>query len=458
MSGSSYLGNAINERLFDLKKKQSSLARMKQLGAYKPDLRFRFRPTLKPGPGFIEVFPIKKIWVAIIIVGVMLAGFVTPLFTLNMDFGNSEDLFDLTTSLFQLFWAFGWSLGVLFLLVIFLALLLAREVLIVEPQNIILRIELLGFGIETGNPLPYLSNLRIETGEDVDPGVKWRGQHLVFDYMNIPVSFAHHLDEKTARQLMEKINAALSNPIPASLPSDIEALANNTTDLANIEEDKTPESSASNQHELMTDGGEVRQVFANSPGTFQDKKSLYMLCMANLVPLAGVFILNWTIAEIMLLFWFESAIIGFFNIVKMFRITGPVAIFASIFFLGHFGAFMSVHLMFIFGLFIEDDGMSSTLAEVSRVFINLWPAILGLIISHGFSYKVNFLDKKEYLNMTLGKQMQKPYTRIVLMHLTIIFGGFLVLALDARILALVLLIGMKIVVDAGAHIKEHRKI
>ena len=42
------------------------------------------------------------------------------------------------------------------------------------------------------------------------------------------------------------------------------------------------------------------------------------------------------------------------------------------------------------------------------------------------------------------------------MHVTLIFGGFLVLALDSRLLALTLLIGMKIVVDIKAHIKEHR--
>lgn len=41
------------------------------------------------------------------------------------------------------------------------------------------------------------------------------------------------------------------------------------------------------------------------------------------------------------------------------------------------------------------------------------------------------------------------------MHVTIIFGGWLILALGAPILALVLLIGLKIVSDGRAHHKEH---
>ena len=112
--------------------------------------------------------------------------------------------------------------------------------------------------------------------------------------------------------------------------------------------------------------------------------------------------------------------------------------------------------MFIFGLFIEAEGISSTLPEVLAIFKTLWLGILALLISHAFSFRHNFINNKEYLKLSLKDQMHKPYSRIVLMHVTLIFGGFLVLALDSRLLALTLLIGMKIVVDIKAHIKEHR--
>jgi len=45
-----------------------------------------------------------------------------------------------------------------------------------------------------------------------------------------------------------------------------------------------------------------------------------------------------------------------------------MAIFYSLFIIGHFGAFMAVHLMFIFSLFIDSSGQSASLAEVVEIF------------------------------------------------------------------------------------------
>ena len=399
---------------------------------------FRVHPTAS---GFRQVLPFKKYWLVILIVGCMLIGFSIPLFTLNMDFGNADDLFDLTSSLFQLFWSFGWSIGVLVLLTLFLALLFAREVLIVEPDKIILRIEMFGLGVQTNSPIKFLSNLRYIADSSID-GAKWRGKHLTFDYIDIPISFGSDLSQTTAAQLIENMNSRLSNPIPDNLADDIKTMLAENKPLDEVNEHKNQE--INNEHNTLVE--------------HDHKSSLFMLWLANLVPLGGVFLLNWQVADIMLLFWLESAIIGFFNILKMFRITGPVAIFYSIFFIGHFGAFMSVHLMFIFALFIEEEGMSAPLTEVAVVFTDLWPAILALIISHAFSYRRNFLGRQEYLKLTIKDQMQKPYTRVVLMHVTIIFGGILILALQATIPVLVMLILMKTIVDAKAHVKEHKTV
>jgi hypothetical protein len=418
----------------------SSLSQFKKLGAQMPGISFGF--NLRPPPnGFRQVLPFKKYWLVILIVGCMLVGFSIPLFTLNMDFGNAEDLFDLTSSLFQLFWGFGWSIGIIFLLTLFLALVFAREVLIVEPDQVTLRIEVLGLGVQTISPLKYLSNLRYIDDSSIS-GATWRGKHLTFDYLDIPISFGSVLNQTAAVQLMEKINLVLPNPIPDNLSDDIKTMLAEKKSFDEVGERENPETNT--EHNTLT--------------KHDHKGSLLMLWLANLVPLGGVFLFNWQVADIMLLFWLESAIIGFFNILKMFRICGPVAIFYSIFFTGHFGAFMSVHLMFIFALFIEDEGTSASLIEVASVFVSLWPAILALFISHAFSYSRNFLGRQEYLKLTIKDQMQKPYNRIVLMHVTIIFGGFLILALNATVPVLVLLILMKTIVDAKAHVKEHKAV
>jgi hypothetical protein len=262
----------------------------------------------------------------------------------------------------------------------------------------------------------------------------------VFDYLGMPVRFGSNLDRDTGAGLIEEINAALPHPVPETLSGDTLAEAR---DQAAADRQAEPESQPSAM---------VAPTAAPAGRT-----SLWLLLGANMVPLLGVLLLDWSVGDIMLLFWLESAIVGFFNILKMFRIAGPMVIFYSLFSIGHFGAFMAVHLMFIFSLFIDSSGQSVSLAEMAEIFRNLWPAIVALVISHGFSFIENFLGQQEYRTRNIGEQMSQPYARIITMHMTLIIGGFLLLALNSPALALCLLIALKTAADGKAHVKAHKQ-
>jgi hypothetical protein len=54
--------------------------------------------------------------------------------------------------------------------------------------------------------------------------------------------------------------------------------------------------------------------------------------------------------------------------------------------------------------------------------------------------------------------MSEPYKRIIVMHLTIIFGGWLIMLLRSPVPALILLIALKTIVDLRAHRREHRAV
>lgn len=181
--------------------------------------------------------------------------------------------------------------------------------------------------------------------------------------------------------------------------------------------------------------------------------------MANLVPLVGVLFFDWTLFTVMFCFWLESAVVGFFNIFKMVIVANILSIIMVPFFVIHYGGFMSGHLVFILALFSPDEMSRSGLFPPADLLtshiMNVWPAFLGVCLSHGISFFYNFIGKKEFRRSTPEKQMMAPYGRIILMHVTIIFGGWLILALGAPVLALVLLIVLKIVSDARAHHKEH---
>ncbi len=80
-----------------------------------------------------------------------------------------------------------------------------------------------------------------------------------------------------------------------------------------------------------------------------------------------------------------------------------------------------------------------------------------MLVSHGVSFFFNYLGAHEYRRSRLADVMQEPYGRVVLLHLTIIFGGFLVMLLGSPVVGLLLLVVLKTVMDLRAHVQQHDK-
>ena len=427
-------------------KAPSTVKRMKALGPLRPAYSFGVaRPWTRPGE-YRQVLPIRRSWPAILVVAVLLAIFGAPLFAVEaMSGGPVEDLFDLAFRLFTLFWMLGWSVAVAALALLLLALLFAREVLVADGNGdrLLLRFEVLGFGVGASHPAERLGNLRLAPAEE-EGGNKWRGPHLAVDYCGIPVRFGCHIGAQQGGRIIGRLQAVLARDIsgvPAMPPPAIAGIAAGGATTRVL-----PAAAAPRQPSVPA-GKPLR---LSSPSTL-------VLIFANLVPLAGVLLLGWDMGELMLLFWLESAIIGFYNVLKLAVIGKWLALAAAPFFIGHYGAFMAGHLLFIFGFFIDrpDTGAALPLAAAGATFVALWPAILALFASHGFSFFHNFLGRGEYRGRTLGRQMHEPYKRIIVMHLTIIFGGFLAMALESPLPGLVLLVVLKVFSDVSAHLREH---
>ena len=210
--------------------------------------------------------------------------------------------------------------------------------------------------------------------------------------------------------------------------------------------------------------------------------SIAALTVANLVPLLGVFFLGWEAAAIVLLYWIENLIVGFFNILRMImvKVESPAKQFQKLFiipfFCVHFGGFCAGHGFFLLTFFkigSPDQALSSSGAWLGPlVFLELlysvimqlwqsrppglvWPAV-GLFISHGISFIRNFINRQEYLSLKLNEVMFQPYKRIVLMHVSIIAGGFFILKLGSPVALLCILIFLKIGMDIWLHKRSHR--
>ncbi len=161
----------------------------------------------------------------------------------------------------------------------------------------------------------------------------------------------------------------------------------------------------------------------------------------------------------MVLYWAESAVIGFFNVCKMLVIGRWLGLLAGLFFVGHFGAFMFVHFLFIYGIFVQglQDNTGGDLTEVAQLFIDLWPALVALFASHAFSFYKNFLGRREYRGKTMQNQMSEPYGRIVFMHLVLILGGGVSLVLGETAPVLMTVIVLKVWFDVKAHLKQRTR-
>jgi hypothetical protein len=206
------------------------------------------------------------------------------------------------------------------------------------------------------------------------------------------------------------------------------------------------------------------------------------LLAANTIPLFGVLFLGWDAFYIVLLYWAENVVIGFYNVLKMVFAAAPHPVahlgklFLIPFFIVHYGGFTAVHGFFVLALFHKDGqgppmgGMNwpcflvfvQMLFNVIGYMYSVIPpqvrlAVLALFISHGVSFVQNYLLKGEYATAKPDKLMASPYGRVVVMHVAILAGGFLTMAIGSPAPLLVVLIGLKTILDVNLHNRAHKK-
>jgi hypothetical protein len=252
---------------------------------------------------------------------------------------------------------------------------------------------------------------------------------------------------------------------------------------------------------------------ATGPGTGTDRlgrffdlyretatsRSAIALVVANAIPLVGVAFFGWSLWTILVLYWVENGIVGFWTVPKILMArgsligdvgklasvgfgrlanggsralglaasampagevesaaTGCLRVPLTLFFLVHYGLFWLVHGLFVFALpsFSALAGEHNEFGEIA------WSSVaigaVALFISHGASFLFTYLGRGEYLRTSAPAQMVAPYGRVVVLHLTIIFGAFVAALLGAPIGALVILVVLKTLLDLRIHLATHR--
>ena len=384
----------------------------------------------EPGTTPIELPHRPAVVPALIVAGIFLvfaAVLVIEIRNLHFD---TRSVADFAGALFQLFWIVGGSVGVAILGALTVLLWFYRDLLYVDAGRLIAGSRIGPLRMLGEYDLGRIRNVRVEAqgGE---------GARVRFDYGEA----SRDLGNAMPRADAERIVAAIRHAMPMG------------TTAAEAPASVIPPTSA------RTTPPPAGETDAAEPLT---PTSTLALIGANLVPLAGVLFGGWKLADVMVLFWAESAVVAFYTLLKMAVVGRWLALPAGIFFLAHFGAFMAIHFVFLYEIFVRGIGARAqepgAFEALAGVFVPLWPALLALFLSHGVSFAVNFLGRREHRGLTVAGLMAAPYSRVVLMQFTLIFGGWIALALHNPTPALGLLVALKIGVDLHAHRRERRAL
>lgn len=332
----------------------------------------------------------------------------------------------LMSSLFMMFWLTGWSLGVLFIAALTVFLFLFRESAYLNKERLIGMLSVGPAALRFEYELARMRDLRVENDANGNTA------KIHFDYDGVGCTFGNMMKPDVAVRNLQVLQGAVDG----------------ATMFAE------PEFSPAHVHVVPP-----RDMVYTPPVQRRlPLVSMLALVGANLLPLLGVASGDWTLADVMVLFWAESAIIAFYTLLKIAMVAKWWAPFPGLFFASHFGGFMAIHFLFIYELFVRGIGSKGTEQGAVEVLMSLATdlrlALLALIASHGVSFVINFIAQREYESARLGDLMRGPYDRVLLMHFTIILGGGMVMMLHNPVPALVLLIVLKVAADLRAHFAE----
>ncbi|HCY76658.1 MAG TPA: hypothetical protein DHV28_12130 [Ignavibacteriales bacterium] len=197
------------------------------------------------------------------------------------------------------------------------------------------------------------------------------------------------------------------------------------------------------------------------------KPSTLSLIFSNLLVIFFAIVDSISANEVMWIYWTQSVIIGIFNFIKMITLkdfstegfkqgnkqmppTRATAISSAVFFLFHYGFFHFVYAIFLGG-FSQFSNSGSTGFSTSYF---IYSAGMFFI-----SYLIEFINSRKAQNSeppNIGYLMFAPYARIIPMHFTIIFGGFIgaagsLFAAKTDLAIIFLFTGIKTLVDVITH-------
>ncbi len=186
----------------------------------------------------------------------------------------------------------------------------------------------------------------------------------------------------------------------------------------------------------------------------------------NLIPILGILFFDWRVEILVFLYWVENVFVGLLNIYKVKKAEGsfpsdikstvrwdklkpPVLkkkasnLMSTIYF-----GFTFVHGIFVLVFF------GFPYKSLGEVII----AVSLLISPHLFSLFYHFIYHKEYKIISYQECLMAPVQRMVILHLVVIFYGFLLMNYQSKsIIPVIFMVILKTIIDVWKHVTSHLK-
>ena len=196
----------------------------------------------------------------------------------------------------------------------------------------------------------------------------------------------------------------------------------------------------------------IKNIVESKKRSFFSDPSFWLLIVTNLATIVLAIVQNWDISTVMWTYWSQSMIIALVNVMRMLALKNPSMkgikingksaearkyskVSGAVFFLVHYGGFHLIYAMFLFMYGLPDMNI---VLYASGIFL----------LNHLFSYFYN--RARDEKNQSFAEIMVRPYSRIIPMHISIIFGSLLGAG------ALPFFLVLKSIADAFSHVSEHR--
>jgi hypothetical protein len=171
-------------------------------------------------------------------------------------------------------------------------------------------------------------------------------------------------------------------------------------------------------------------------------KNDWIIIISNLVPVFGVWLMDWSATEVFIVYVLETLIVAFLTILKLLIATiarrtdtwynkgkgqKVSGLFFIVFFILHFGIFVVVQTSIFSGV----SGILPPSKGPLHFFFNWWEYLSvdiiymlgGFVISYLLRDLVPFLSNREYKTMPMMILMFQPYGRILIQQFTVILGS-----------------------------------